>query len=75
MTVPQPFQHQGSQRALAPLILQYLPIGTTRLVDGCHCAAGAGGGFDSEFCFYFPPPGVASPTNQPAQPPAENGTG
>jgi site-specific DNA-adenine methylase len=33
MTVPQPFQYQGSQRALAPLILQYLPISTTRLVE------------------------------------------
>ena len=30
MTVPQPFQYQGSKRALAPLILQYLPISTTR---------------------------------------------
>jgi hypothetical protein len=26
MTVPQPFQYQGSQRALAPLILQSLPF-------------------------------------------------
>jgi hypothetical protein len=34
MTVPQPFQYQGSQRALAPLILQYLPVSTTRLA-GC----------------------------------------
>jgi DNA adenine methylase len=33
MTVPQPFQYQGSKRALAPLILQYLPISTTRLVE------------------------------------------
>ena len=33
MTVPQPFQYQGSKRALAPLILQYLPIRTTRLVE------------------------------------------
>jgi hypothetical protein len=32
MTVPQPFQYQGSKRALAPLILQYLPVSTTRLV-------------------------------------------
>jgi hypothetical protein len=24
MTLPQPFQHQGSKRALAPLILRYL---------------------------------------------------
>ena len=31
MTVPQPFQYQGSKRALAPLILQYLPLSTTRL--------------------------------------------
>ena len=34
MTVPQPFQYQGSKRALAPLILQYLPVSTTR-VAGC----------------------------------------
>ena len=34
MTVPQPFQYQGSKRALALLILQYLPVGTTRLA-GC----------------------------------------
>jgi len=33
MTVSQPFQYQGSKRALAPLILQYLPISTTRLRD------------------------------------------
>jgi hypothetical protein len=33
MTVPQPFQYQGSKRALAPLILQYLPISTTRLAE------------------------------------------
>ena len=40
MTVPQPFQYQGSQRALAPLILQYLPISTTRLVEPfCGSAA------------------------------------
>jgi hypothetical protein len=52
MTVPQPFQYQGSKRALAPLILQYLPIGTTRLVEPfCGSAAGSrsaafpGGGF------------------------------
>jgi site-specific DNA-adenine methylase len=31
MTVPQPFQYQGSKRALAPLILQYLPVSTTPL--------------------------------------------
>ena len=31
MTVPQPFHYQGRKRALAPLILQYLPISTTRL--------------------------------------------
>jgi site-specific DNA-adenine methylase len=40
MTVPQPFQYQGSKRALAPLILQYLPISTTRLVEPfCGSAA------------------------------------
>ena len=40
MTVPQAFQYQGSKRALAPLILQYLPIGTTRLVEPfCGSAA------------------------------------
>jgi hypothetical protein len=33
MTIPQPFQYQGSKRALAPLILQYLPMSTTRLVE------------------------------------------
>jgi hypothetical protein len=37
MTIPKPFQYQGSQRALAPLIRQYLPISTTRL----HCNAAA----------------------------------
>jgi hypothetical protein len=31
MTVPQPFQYQGSQRALALLIRQCLRISTTRL--------------------------------------------
>jgi hypothetical protein len=52
MTVPQPFQYQGSKRALAPLILQYLPISTPRLVEPfCGSAAGSrsaavhGGGF------------------------------
>ena len=40
MTVPQPFQYQGSKRALAPLILQYLPVNTTRLVEPfCGSAA------------------------------------
>jgi DNA adenine methylase len=40
MTVPQPFQYQGSKRALAPLILQYLPISNTRLVEPfCGSAA------------------------------------
>ena len=40
MTVPQPFQYQGSKRALAPLILQYLPASTTRLVEPfCGSAA------------------------------------
>jgi hypothetical protein len=33
MTVPQPFQYQGSKRALAALILQYLPSSTTRLAE------------------------------------------
>jgi hypothetical protein len=33
MTLPQPFQYQGSKRALAPLILQYLAVSTTRLVE------------------------------------------
>jgi hypothetical protein len=40
MIVPQPFQYQGSKRALAPLILQYLPVNTTRLVEPfCGSAA------------------------------------
>jgi hypothetical protein len=26
MTIPRPFQYQGSKRTLAPLILQYLPM-------------------------------------------------
>ena len=40
MTIPQPFQYQGSKRALAPLILQYLPLSTTRLVEPfCGSAA------------------------------------
>jgi DNA adenine methylase len=40
MIVPQPFQYQGSKRALAPLILQYLPISTPRLVEPfCGSAA------------------------------------
>ncbi len=33
MIVPQPFQYQGSKRALAPLILNYLPAKCRRLVD------------------------------------------
>ena len=42
MTVPPPFPYQGSQRALVPLILQYLPISTTRLVEPfCGSAAGS----------------------------------
>ena len=40
MTVPQPFQYQGSKRALASLILQYLPVSTIRLVEPfCGSAA------------------------------------
>lgn len=40
MTVPQPFQYQGSKRALAPLILRYLPENMTRLVEPfCGSAA------------------------------------
>ena len=40
MKIPQPFQYQGSKRALAPLILQYLPVSTTRLVEPfCGSAA------------------------------------
>ena len=40
VTVPQPFQYQGSKRALASLILQYLPTNTTRLVEPfCGSAA------------------------------------
>jgi site-specific DNA-adenine methylase len=31
MPLPQPFQYQGSKRALAALILQSLPVSTTRL--------------------------------------------
>jgi len=42
MTVPQPFQYQGSKRALAPLILQYLPISTTRLVCVAQPSSAAG---------------------------------
>jgi hypothetical protein len=52
MTVPQSFQYQGSKRALAPLILQYLPVSTTRLVEpfcgsatSSRSAAVPGGGF------------------------------
>ena len=33
MIIPQPFQYQGSKRALAPLILAYLPGKARRLVD------------------------------------------
>jgi DNA adenine methylase len=33
MTIPQPFQYQGSKRALAPLILPYLPAKFRRLVE------------------------------------------
>ncbi len=33
MTIPQPFQYQGSKRALAPLILPYLPMKFRRLVE------------------------------------------
>ena len=33
MTVPQPFQYQGSKRSLAPLILNYLPGKYRRLVE------------------------------------------
>jgi DNA adenine methylase len=40
MIVPQPFQYQGSKRVLAPLILKYLPVSTTRLVESfCGSAA------------------------------------
>ncbi len=40
MTLPQPFQYQGSKRVLASLILQYLPVNTTRLVEPfCGSAA------------------------------------
>ena len=40
MTLPQPFQYQGSKRALASLILQYLPASMTRLVEPfCGSAA------------------------------------
>lgn len=40
MTLPQPFQYQGSKRALAPLILRYLPENMTRLVEPfCGSAA------------------------------------
>ena len=52
MTVPQSFQYQDSKRTLAPLILQYLPVSTTRLVEpfggsaaGSRSAADPGGGF------------------------------
>ena len=33
MIIPQPFQYQGSKRALAPLILKYLPAKWRRLVE------------------------------------------
>jgi DNA adenine methylase len=33
VTIPQPFQYQGSKRALASLILQYLPSNIQRLVE------------------------------------------
>ena len=33
MRVPQPFQYQGSKRALAPTILQYLPSKAERIVE------------------------------------------
>ncbi|HEU6449488.1 MAG TPA: DNA adenine methylase [Verrucomicrobiae bacterium] len=40
MIVPQPFQYQGSKRALAPLILRYLPQQMSRLVEPfCGSAA------------------------------------
>lgn len=40
MTLPQPFQYQGSKRALASLILRYLPERVTRLVEPfCGSAA------------------------------------
>ena len=40
MTIPQPFQYQGSKRALASTILQYLPEKTQRLVEPfCGSAA------------------------------------
>ncbi len=40
VTIPQPFQYQGSKRALAPLILRYLPENTSRLVEPfCGSAA------------------------------------
>jgi len=42
MTVPQLFQYQGSKRALAPLILQYLPISTTRRVRVAQPSSAAG---------------------------------
>ena len=42
MTVPQPFQYQGSKRALASLILQYLPISITRLVRVAQPSSAAG---------------------------------
>jgi DNA adenine methylase len=40
MSLPQPFQYQGSKRALAGLILRYLPADTQRLVEPfCGSAA------------------------------------
>lgn len=40
MAIPQPFQYQGSKRALAALILRYLPSKMTRLVEPfCGSAA------------------------------------
>ncbi len=40
VTLPQPFQYQGSKRALAPLILRYLPESMSRLVEPfCGSAA------------------------------------
>ena len=54
MTLPQPFQYQGSKRALAALILRYFPGGMTRLVEPfCGSAAvsiaAAGRGRTGEF--------------------------
>ena len=54
MTIPQPFQYQGSKRNLAPKIVQYLPASMRRLIEpfagsGAISLACAGGGRSKEY--------------------------